>query len=113
MFCSNNDNGKSKSRGLQLVESADFNGLFEQGADVGAKLLVEGVRDVRGETGLLFVALDDGEVLLVGGVLHDEPRQGAGVPRVDGAGLEQLGVQLGDGVGVGLGAQVDDERVDH
>jgi hypothetical protein len=62
---------------------------------------------------LLLVTLDDGERPLVLGVLHDEPRQRLAVLAVDLAGLDELGLELGNALGRVLGVQVDDDCVDH
>lgn len=54
----------------------------------------------------LEVSLDDGEVLRVVDRLHHEPGKSLLVLGVDGGSLEELGVELGDGLLVGLGAHV-------
>lgn len=55
---------------------------------------------------LLLVALDNGEVLLVEDGLHNEPGKGLLVVGVDVGGLDELGLQLGDGFLIGLSAEV-------
>jgi hypothetical protein len=62
---------------------------------------------------LLLVTLDDGKRPLVLGVLHDEPRQRLAVLAVDLAGLDELGLELGNALGRVLGVQVDNDCVDH
>ena len=56
--------------------------------------------------GLLQVALDNGKVLGIVNRLHHEPGERLLVLRVDGRGFEELGVELGDGFLVRLGAEV-------
>lgn len=52
------------------------------------------------------IALDDAEVLGVVDGLHDEPREGFVILGVDGRGFEEFGVELLDGLLVGLCAHV-------
>lgn len=62
---------------------------------------------------LLLVALDNGELPRVDGVLHDEPRQRLLVLGIHLAGLDELGLELGDALLVRLGVEVYDDCVDH
>lgn len=61
----------------------------------------------------LLVSLDNGEISWVGSGLHDEPGDGLLVLTVDAAGLDQLGLEPFDGRGLGIGAEVDGDCVDH
>lgn len=63
--------------------------------------------------GFLLVSLHNGEVSRVGSGLHDEPGDGLLVLAVDAAGLDQLGLELFYGRGLGVGAEVDGDCVDH
>lgn len=62
---------------------------------------------------LLLVALHNREFPLLLDILHDEPAQRLAVLAVHLAGLDELGLELGDGFGVGLGQEVDCDCVDH
>jgi hypothetical protein len=46
-------------------------------------------------------------------VLHDEPVDRLAVLAVYARGLDELGLDAGDGLGVGVGVEVDGECVDH
>lgn len=62
---------------------------------------------------LLLVPFDNGEVAGIRGGLHDEPGDGLLVLAIDAAGLDELGLELVDGRGVAVGAEVDGDCVDH
>lgn len=80
--------------------------FLEQRNNVGVKGLPIRVVEVVLLGRLLLVTLDNGEVLLVEDGLHDEPRKGLLVVRVNVGGLDELGLELGDGLLIGLSAKV-------
>ena len=63
--------------------------------------------------GFLLEALDHGEGARVVDILHDEPINSFLVVTVDAGSLDQLQLDLLDGLGVIFGVEVDGERVDH
>lgn len=58
-------------------------------------------------------SLDDGEGSWIVHVLHDEPIYRLFVLAVYACGFDELGLDARDGVGVGIGVEVDGKRVDH
>lgn len=80
--------------------------LFQQGNHVGIERLPVRVVEVVLLGRLLEVSLDDREVLLIMDRLHHEPGQSLLVLGVDGRGLEELGMKLGDGLLVRLSAEI-------
>jgi len=62
---------------------------------------------------LVLISLHDSEISWVRGGLHDEPGDGLLVLTVDAAGLDQLGLELLYGRGIGIGAEVDGDCVNH
>lgn len=62
---------------------------------------------------LVLVALDNGEGPWVRDALHDVPVQSLLVVAVDARRLDQLGLELLDGLGVLVGVQVHGDCVDH
>lgn len=80
---------------------------------VGVYLGRKGKREVALTYSLGLESLDDGEGPGVVDVLHDEPADGLPVLGVDAGGLDELGLEAVDGVGVVVGVEVDGDCVDH
>lgn len=98
--------GSLHGRTLELLQTVHVHVLLEQGNHVGVEGLPVGVVEVVLLRGFLLVALDDGEVLLVEHRLHDEPGDGLLVVGVDVGSLDKLSLELGDGLLIGLSAEV-------
>ena len=98
--------GNLHGRALQLLQAVHIHILLQQRNHVRVESLPVRVVEVVFLRRFLDVALDDGEVLLVENGLHHEPREGLLVVRVDVGGLNKLGLELGDGLLVRLGAEV-------
>lgn len=90
----------------QLLKTVHIHILLQQRNNIGVESLPVGVTQVVLLGRLLEVALDDGEVLGVMDGLHDEPGQSLLVLGVDGGSLEELRVELVDGLLVLFGAEV-------
>lgn len=104
--------GKKETTRRQLLDDL-VTGLPEAGIWGGGYWRGLGGGGVVVTYALVLVTLDNGEVPGVGGALHDEPADGLLVVGVDAAGLDQLGLEPVDRLGVVVGVQVDGDSVDH
>lgn len=93
-------------RALQLLQAVHIHILLQQRNHVRVESLPVRIVKVVLLRGFLDVTLDDGEVLLIENGLHHEPREGFLVVRVDIGGFNKLGLELGNGLFVRLGAEV-------
>jgi hypothetical protein len=98
--------GNLHGRALQLLQAVHIHILLQQRNDVRVESLPVRVVEVVFLRRFLGVTLDDGEVLLVENRLHHEPREGFLIVRVNIGGFNKLGLELGDGLFVRLGAEV-------
>lgn len=92
--------------GNQFLKPPQIHLLLQQRNNIGIKGLPVRVIQVIFLRGLVEVALDDGEILLVMDGLHHEPGQSLPVLGVDGGCFEEFGVEFGDAFGVRFGAEV-------
>ena len=98
--------GNLHGRALQLLQPVHIHRLLQQRNHIRVESLPVRVVEMVLLRRFLDVTLDDCKVLLVENRLHHKPREGFLVFRVNIRGFDKLGLELGDGLLIRLGAEV-------